>query len=1079
MFPDQSCFSLYKSIKSLVEIADGQTVPIIGSGYVHIKNSNGDVHAFKAVHVPSLSHPLISFGRLFLKNCALVRLSNDEFAIKDPTSNFTIFDGKVRGKVFNIQGTILKSQGQSQSSLSFKASQADAAELHRRAGHPSGEALKLMFGVDYNTMTCESCRLSKSQRLPFLSKLPDAESTLNFIYMDLSGKITPQSTGGGHYYFKITDAFSSFKHVFILSRKSQAFEKFKSYCNEVQNVHSSKIKNVVTDGGGEFCSAEFERFFAEQGIVHHITAPYTPQQNSIAERGNRTTSEKARSLLKQANLPTSLWGEAVITAVFYENITPLKRLKWKSAYEVWFGTPFDYSRLHSFGCRAYVNIPKERRKGKFGDTSKKGILMGYRQGIRNWRILTPGNRVEYSHNVIFDDSCFPGISPNSSADTSEFIPFIDEDDPVVNAVPSTHSPFQPCPDGIGRLVPPTATEPQEEVSSPAGASWQSDSQVEVAQESLETSDAPADLPAPAASSDARHKPSWLWVPANQPAPKNISSDIDTSNILDSKRRARYANTLLTAKPYFEPIFAMAVTQSESPSIPKSYKSAMASSEAADWSSAIKVELDAMVRLGVWTVVPIPSNRHLLGTIWVFRKKFDASGNLIKFKARLCAQGSAQQEGIDFTETYAPTGRSAALKTALTVGVNAGMSIHQMDVRNAFLNGKLDEEIYLRCPSGLDAPPGHCLKLHKSIYGLKQAPRVWYSELSSFFASINFVSSPADPCLFISKVPGWECLVHVYVDDMAIISHDVDRFKKLVSARFLMDDLGPASSLLGMKITRHDKFLTLSQERYVAEILSEYNFLDCQSVPTPMIPSTRLTPATDEEVAAFSNLNVSYRRAIGSLNYLSVSTRPDIALAVSQLSQYLERPGIVHWRAFQHLLRYLSGTKNYSIRVGGGDGVFRIYTDADWANCPETRRSYSGYLVTWGDSIISWKAKKQATVSTSTTEAEYRALYDGVQEAVWLQSLLGSISGTSIYPINVFTDNLAALALSRNPLANQRTKHIDVKYHFIREAVGKNWVKINYVSTVVMPADGLTKALANPKHSAFLKFLKMKIQELRS
>jgi hypothetical protein len=315
--------------------------------------------------------------------------------------------------------------------------------------------------------------------------------------------------------------------------------------------------------------------------------------------------------------------------------------------------------------------------------------------------------------------------------------------------------------------------------------------------------------------------------------------------------------------------------------------------------------------------------------------------------------------------------------------------------------------------------------------------------------------------------------------MAIISHDVARFKKLVSDRFLMDDLGPANSLLGMKITRHDKFLTLSQGRYVSEILDEYNLSACRTVPTPMIPNTRLEPASEADLAEFSALNISYRRAIGSLNYLSVSTRPDIAFAVSQLSQHLERPGIVHWRAFLHLLRYLSGTKDYSIRVGGGDGVFRIYTDADWANCSETRRSYSGYLVTWGDSILAWKAKKQATVSTSTTEAEYRALYDGVQEAVWLQSLMSSITGRSIYPIGIFTDNLAALALSKNPLANQRTKHIDVKYHFIREAVDKKWVTISYVATAVMPADGLTKSLANPKHSAFLSFLKMKIRQLRS
>jgi hypothetical protein len=292
---------------------------------------------FKVVHVPSLSHSLISFGRLWLKGGSLVRVSTNKFSILNPTLTMTLFNGIVKGKVFSIGGTILQAQGQSPMYLSFKALQANAKELHRRVGHPSGEALKLMFGVDYNTMTCESCQLSKAHQLPFSSKLPEATSVLNFIYMELSGKITPVSTGGGQYYLKITNAFSSYKHVFILSCKSQAFERFKSYCEEVQNFHSSCIKNVVTDRGGEFCSAEFEKFYKDEGIIHHITAPYTPQQNLIVERGNCTTSKKAQALLKQANLPSKIWGEAVITAVFYENITPMKRIKWQSPYEIWHG----------------------------------------------------------------------------------------------------------------------------------------------------------------------------------------------------------------------------------------------------------------------------------------------------------------------------------------------------------------------------------------------------------------------------------------------------------------------------------------------------------------------------------------------------------------------------------------------------------------------------------------------------------------------------------------------------------------------------------------------------------------------
>jgi hypothetical protein len=247
----------------------------------------------------------------------------------------------------------------------------------------------------------------------------------------------------------------------------------------------------------------------------------------------------------------------------------------------------------------------------------------------------------------------------------------------------------------------------------------------------------------------------------------------------------------------------------------------------------------------------------------------------------------------------------------------------------------------------------------------------------------------------------------------------------------------------------------------------------------MVPNTRLIPASQGEIAQFRSLNFNYRWAIGSLNYLSVSTRPDIAFAVSQLLQHLENPGTTHWQAFLHLLQYLAGTRSYAIKIGGGDNVFRVYTDADWANCSTTRRSYSGYLVTWGDTIIAWKAKKQSSVSTSTTEAEYRALYDGVQEAVWLNSLMLSITGKPIYPIEVLTDNQAALALSKNPLANNCSKHIEVKYHFIREAVANRWVTISYLQTNSMPANGLTKSLANPKHIAFLNYLKLKIKDARS
>ncbi|POW23147.1 hypothetical protein PSHT_00451 [Puccinia striiformis] len=348
--------------------------------------------------------------------------------------------------------------------------------------------------------------------------------------------------------------------------------------------------------------------------------------------------------------------------------------------------------------------------------------------------------------------------------------------------------------------------------------------------------------------------------------------------------------------------------------PHTYKQVMASPNHDEWSKAVNLELQAMERMGVWEEASeVLAGVPVLHTVWVFKKKFDANGNLVKYKA-----------------------------------------------------SKLEENMYLHIPLGLSAPR-------------------------------------ANPCLLRSLVEGWECFVHVYMDDMVVISNDVARFKSLISDRFVMDDLGPINSLLGMKIKHCDNHLTLSQEKYISSILEEYNLSTCRSVPTPMIPNTCLVEATQQEKDEFSKLQVNYRRAIGLVNWAAVATRPDIGFAVSQLSQHLENPGRLHWKAFIHLLRYLSGTKHYALTVGGGDNSISIYVDADFASCVDTCCSYSGYLVRWGNSLISWRARKQATVSTSTTEAEYKALYDGVQEAIWLRALLGFL-GIVDYPIPIYVNN---------------------------------------------------------------------------
>ncbi|POW03335.1 hypothetical protein PSTT_11167 [Puccinia striiformis] len=678
--------------------------------------------------------------------------------------------------------------------------------------------------------------------------------------------------------------------------KSEAFECFKKYYQLVTVNQSRPIQNLVTDGGGEFNSNEFKAFLSSKGVSVHISAPYTPQQNPVAERGNRTTTEKARALLKQARLPHQFWGYAVDTAVFLENITPTRKNNWVSAYELWYKRP----------------------NSKFADTASKGIMIGYQPGMHNWRILVEGGRVELSHDVKFDEALYPGISVFSPA--GRFHP----------PEPEEFNETVEDPDADDQQ-PHEDIEPLEELP-------QDVSDEEVFHEVDDSSSVPDSIP-------PRAKPGFDMVVqrADQLAPKNISSDIDPSNIVEGKRQAHVAIVDEDIDFHVQCFLAGVQFFDQTSESPKSYSKAMKDPDCDSWVAAIEAELLAMDRLGVWEVVDIPDN---------------------------C--------------------RPTVLRTLIAMGFAKGLDIHQMDVKNAFLNGKLEEKIYLRAPAGLSVPKGKCLRLLKSIYGLKQAPRVWHHELSTFFKTINFLPSNADPCLFVSNDENWRCWVHVYVDDMVIVSSDVQRFKDLISKKYLMDDLGPMKHLLGMKIEKSQSSIRLSQDLYTKKILSSYGFEECRTVATPLIPNTRLLPASSQEQDQFLKLNINYRRAIGLLNYLAVSTRPDIAFAMSQLSQYLEKPGIIHWQACIHVFRYLSGRIGRGITLGGSISPVKVYADADYANDKVESHSYYGYLVMVGDSLVSWKAKKTDSVASSTTEAEYTAMYEGAREAVWFSRVLNSL-----------------------------------------------------------------------------------------
>ncbi|MBW0536909.1 hypothetical protein O181_076624 [Austropuccinia psidii MF-1] len=535
-------------------------------------------------------------------------------------------------------------------------------------------------------------------------------------------------------------------------------------------------------------------------------------------------------------------------------------------------------------------------------------------------------------------------------------------------------------------------------------------------------------------------------------PTLISSNIDQSNILPYSRRA---GALLTSVEV----------------APRTFKMAINSPSKEVWLEAIAKELDSMDALKVWEIVDLDPSFKLVGTTWVFKIKKDHLGNVTEHKARLCAQGFPQTAGVDFENTYSPTGRLNSLRTLIAFAARNDLLFHQIDIKSAFLNAPLMECVYLSIPQGLNQDQRRfCLKLKKAIYGLKQAPLAWYDRLRGWLISVNFSPCILDPYVFYRSgdSPLW---LYVHVDDIAIFGKDVEPFKAKVSRELDVKDIGAADLMLGVKVTQQDDLISLNQQHFCESLLDLYGMGDCRPVCTPLIPNQQLSSASEEELSSFNALGISYRSAIGSINYLSTATRPDLSYAVSSLSQFLERPGINHWKAFLHVLRYLRGTQDPALTYykGNNSGIV-AYSDADWGNCPDTRRLITGFLATFSGCLVIWKTRKQPTVSLSTSEAEYKSLCDLTSELLWMSQLYkeASLYGEDT-AIPIHEDNQGC---GNSGMNGKRMKHVDIQLHFVREAIGSSKTRLVYTPTGKMLADFLTKSVSRVTFGKAVSSLKV-------
>jgi hypothetical protein len=519
--------------------------------------------------------------------------------------------------------------------------------------------------------------------------------------------------------------------------------------------------------------------------------------------------------------------------------------------------------------------------------------------------------------------------------------------------------------------------------------------------------------------------------------------------------------LYTEYPFFSGFTAVA--DIIDPAEPKSFRTALGHPE---WNTAMLEEITALQQQGTWTLVPCPQSKNIVGSKWIYKIKRNPDGSISRYKARLVAQGFSQAKGLDYFETFSPVVRHSTVRIIIALAAMNKWELRQLDVKNAFLHGDLKEEVYMAQPQGfVDANhPDYVCLLKKSLYGLKQAPRAWNEKFTQFLPSLGFEFSHSDPSLFVRHTPRGLVALLLYVDDIVITGSDSSGIHEVISELSLvfdMKDLGSLSYFLGLEIAQLEHGIFLSQTKYATDLLAKCGLDTIKACNSPCLPHSQMTK--DEGIPLKDP--TQYRSIVGALQYLTFS-RLDIAYAVNTVCQFMTSPTDIHYAAVKRILRYLKGTLQKGLFFSSTGALLnsvyvKAYCDADWAGEVIQRRSTTGFIVYIGSCPVSWQSKKQGSVSRSSTESEYRSLANTAAEISWIRHLLCDLKVQIPHAPVLKCDNLSALALASNPVFHSRIKHLDNDFHFVRERVQRNDLKLEYVSTKEQTADILTKGLPSP------------------
>lgn len=929
--------SFSSGVQDGIKIANDEILEVIGSGTIEVEafvDGKWETQILENVRfAPKAKVNLFSVNQLTSKGY------NTTFT-NDGCTVTRVSDGKVVSVGYKDNNNIVrmafrhKTVERACASIE-RATSNTLQQWHRRLGHVNIATIKNMCSnesvsgiklTDQCNFFCEECQLGKMHR----SSHPVSERLVlkkgECFHIDLCGPMEHIGIDGVRFCMILKDEGTGFRFAYFLKQKSDVVEFLEDFLLKASNVWNAKIKHIRYDNGTEFINSNVSKLVSKHGIVLDRIAPYTPEQNGVVERDNRTVGESARTMLIASGLGKALWPEAMRTAVYMLNRTTNKKNTKQTPFELWFGEKPYLGHIKVFGTTGFMHIPKIGRK-KWDAKAKKVYLVGYEATSKNFRLYDPeSQKVKVSCDVNFNENFV----------RSEYVTFPSGDESGDESVSNGSNDVD--------------TNDNQQAASPA---------------------------------------------------KSASNLNDDENESKEKRSLRKNPAQVHKYDADRGCSAISIE-------PNTYEEAVQSEHSTEWKRAIVEELQSINENDTWEIVDRPNNcMNVVGSKWVFKLK-TAPNEQPRFKARVVAKGYSQSEGVDYRETFAPVVRYDSVRVVLALAAIHDMKIAQFDVKTAFLNGNLDELIYMQVPDGVEHKHGQVCVLKRSLYGLKQSSRVWNARFVDFVGGCNLEQSQSDPCVFHGKVDGEKVMLLLYVDDGLILSRSQAAIDSLVGK--LQNEfkitLGNANWYVGLEIERNrkERSISIGQRAYIEKIVRKYNMEDSKAISTPADIGTYLTSANDSDC----NIKFPYRSACGSLTFAATVSRPDISYSVGEVCRFMANPNQLHVNAIKRIFRYLNRTKGMKITYDAGDCKLIGYTDADHARDPETSRSVTGYAFMLGNGVITWKSVQQSHVTLATAESEYVALCEGAKEAIWLQDMVNEFGYGQSEKIKMLCDNLSTI-----------------------------------------------------------------------